>query len=110
MQQDIEYVESLPDYINRFIGSNSKELLRIYNENTKELGIGCLMMNCINSENKMDVYFYSKDMYIGATEDNAVKSDYYSKDNWDNIYNKSNDRRICIVNDIDENNIFIVYI
>ena len=91
MQQDIEYVESLPDYINRFIGSNSKELLRIYNENTKELGIGCLMMNCINSENKMDVYFYSKD-------------------NWDNIYNKSNDRRICIVNDIDENNIFIVYI
>ena len=100
MQQDIEYVESLPDYINRFIGSNSKELLRIYNENTKELGIGCLKMNCINSENKMDVYFYSKDMYI----------DNYSKDNWDNIYNKSNDRRICIVNDIDENNIFIVYI
>lgn len=98
---DIKHVDIMPEYIKSFIQSNKEQLSNIYEvgyqNNNNE---GCLGMNCSIETNKMDVFFMNNDLIL-----NHITSETYEK-----IKSDSNDKSIYLINDLDINSLFIIYI
>ena len=96
----IQTIESTPPYIGEFIKTNMKQLSDIHDVNIKEQGIGCLGFHCSQTENKMDVYFMNEEMMLKQLQ----------KESWEQLKQSINGKRLFLVNDLDINSIFLVYI
>ena len=96
----IQTIDSTPPYIGKFIKNNMKQLSDIHDEGIKEHGVGCLGFNCSQTENKMDVFFMNEEMMLKQLQ----------KESWEQLKKTINDKMLFLVNDLDINSIFLVYI
>mgnify|MGYP001446692945 CR=1 FL=1 len=98
----IQTINSAPEYINIFIKNNLEKLTGIYDEgiNINKDG-GVLFFQCSEENNKMDVQFKNNEMMLEILE----------KDSWENLkLSIQENKKLFIVNDIDTNSIFLIYI
>ena len=96
---NIQNISSAPEYISKFINHNFTKLIEIYDEGISENGCGVLSFKCSESENKMDVYFMNESQILLNLQ----------KESWENLKN-STDKRIFMINDLDKNSIFLIYV
>ena len=95
----VQNISSTPEYISKFINFNFTKLIEIYDNGIKENESGILFFSCSEKENKMDVIFLN--------EVNIIS--YLEKKNWEDLKN-STDKKIFMVNDLDKNSIFLIYV
>ena len=96
----IQNIDSTPEYISNFLKSNLGQLKNIHDEGKQENGEGCLGFKCSEKENTMDV-FYMNETLILQTLDN---------ESWQQLKSTIQEKRLFLINDLDINSIFLVYI
>ena len=96
---NVQNINSAPEYINKFINHNFTKLIEIYDQGISENGTGVLSFKCSESENKMDVYFMNESQILVNLQ----------KESWENLKN-STDKKIFMVNDLDKNSIFLIFV
>ena len=96
---NIQNINSAPPYISNFISYNFTKLIEIYDNGINEFGSGVLSFKCSEIENKMDVYFMNEQQILLNLQ----------KESWENLKN-STDKKIFMVNDLDKNSIFLIYV
>lgn len=96
---NIQNISSAPDYISSFINQNFTKLMEIYDEGVSENGCGVLSFKCSEIQNKMDVFFMNETQILVNLQ----------KESWENL-KKSTDKNIFMVNDLDKNAIFLIYV
>ena len=96
---NIQNISSAPDYISSFINQNFTKLMEIYDEGISENGCGVLSFKCSEIQNKMDVFFMNETQILVNLQ----------KESWENL-KKSTDKKIFMVNDLDKNAIFLIYV
>ena len=96
---NVQHISSAPEYISKFINHNFTKLIEIYDQGISENGCGVLSFKCSESENKMDVYFMNESQILLNLQ----------KESWENLKN-STDKKIFMVNDLDKNSIFLIYV
>ena len=97
---EIQHASSTPPYIDDFLKKNMVQLVEIHDEGIKENGTGCLGFKCSQKENKMDVFFMTEDLLL----------DMLKKDSWENLKENIGSRKLFLIQDLDMNAIFLVYI
>ena len=101
---NIQNVDSAPDYIQKFIHMNMEDLCNIYDEGLEanpELEKGILCFQCSQEENKMDVQFMNDEMMCEILK----------KDSLMNLKNNIPDnKKLFFVMDSDLNSVFLIYI
>ena len=95
----IQNINSSPEYISNFINFNYTALVDIYDNGISDNGSGLLFFMCSEKENKMDVTFLN--------DENITL--HLKKESWENL-KKSTDKKIFMVNDLDKNSIFLIYV
>ena len=96
----IQNIDSTPPYINEFLKKNMEQLLHIYDEGKQEHGLGCLGFKCSEEENKMDVFYMNEESMLTMLQ----------KESWEQLKETINDKKLFVVNDLDRNAIFLVYV
>ena len=96
---NVQNISSAPKYISNFINHNYTKLIEIYDQGISENDYGVLSFKCSESENKMDVYFMNESQILINLQ----------KESWENLKN-STDKKIFMVNDLDKNSIFLIYV
>ena len=96
---NVQHISSAPEYISKFINHNFTKLIEIYDQGISENGCGVLSFKCSESEKKMDVYFMNEEQILVNLQ----------KESWENLKN-STDKKIFMVNDLDKNSIFLIYV
>ena len=76
------------------------QLVEIHDRGIEEHKTGCLGFNCSQKENKMDVYFMNEDIILQSIQ----------KESWENLKQGIGSKKLFLIQDIDENRIFLVYI
>lgn len=95
----IQTIGSVPDYINTFVKFQRESLEEIRIKSESELGPGCLTLRCSQEKNIMDVIYLDDDNMIKLFE------------NWMTLsQNIPKEKILYIVQDIDMNSIFLLYI
>ena len=97
---EIQMIESTPSYIDEFLKKNIKKLIEIHDNGIKEHKEGCLGLKCSSEENKMDAFFMDETIIIKTIQ----------KDSWEQLKKSLNDKKLFMINDLDLNSIFLVYI
>ena len=98
---DIKNTSSAPVYIERFLQNNKSKLDEIYDAGLQENnGIGCLGLKCSEKENKMDVFFMNEELLLQQLQ----------KESWENLKASIVGKKLYMVNDLDLNSIFLVYL
>lgn len=95
----IQNINSSPEYISKFINFNYTALVDIYDNGISDNGSGLLFFMCSEKENNMDVTFLN--------DENITL--HLKKESWENL-KKSTDKKIFMVNDLDKNSIFLIYV
>ena len=100
---NIQNISTLPPYIGDFVNTNRDQLLMIYEEGMKDNEtIGILKMVCSQADNKMDVQF---------SDENDIINNVLQKESWEGLKNTiKDDKKLFIINDLDKNSIFLLYI
>lgn len=98
----IQNISSTPEYISNFINSNLEQLNNIHDGGMDGFKEGCLGLRCSEEENTMDVFFMNRDLLIKNM----------SEESWEQlkISLKERQKKLFLVNDLDRNAIFLVYI
>jgi len=96
----IQQADSTPPYITDFLKKNMVKLMEIHDEGKENSGIGCLGFKCSQTENKMDVFYM----------DEKAMLQQLNEDSWENLKETIGNKRLFLVNDLDLNSIFLVYI
>ena len=96
---NVQNVSSAPPYISNFINNNFTKLIEIYDEGKTAEGPGVLAFKCSQENNKMDVYYLNEYNILSQI----------TKETWENLKN-STDKKIFMVNDLDNNSVFLIYI
>ena len=97
----ITNVKSTPPYIESFLQANSKQLFEIYDQGMKEHNnVGCLGLKCSEKENKMDVFFMNEESLLQTLK----------QDSWDSLKESIQGRKLFMIQDLDLNSIFLVYL
>ena len=97
----VQNINSAPEYINIFIKNNLEKLTEIYDkgiDNYKDGGV--LFLKCSEEKNIMDVQFKNNEMMLEILEKNS----------WENLKSSIQGKKLFIINDIDKNSIFLIYI
>ena len=97
---EIQHASTTPSYIDEFLKTNMVKLVEIHDEGIKENGIGCLGFKCSQKENTMDVFFMSEDIILQLLQ----------KESWEDLKNNIENRKLFLIQDLDEERIFLVYI
>tara|TARA_B110000046_G_scaffold153207_1_gene162647 strand:+ start:242 stop:538 length:297 start_codon:yes stop_codon:yes gene_type:complete len=97
---NVQNISSAPEYISEFINQNFTKLIEIYDEGIKEFSIGVLSFKCSEEENKMDVFFMNEEQILLNLQ----------KESWENLKNSLNNKKLFMVNDLDKNAIFLIYV
>ena len=96
---NVQNISSAPSYISNFINHNFTKLIEIYDESKMNEGEGVLSFKCSEQDNKMDVFYLN--------ETNILTQ--ITKETWENL-KQSTDKKIFMVNDLDNNSVFLIYI
>jgi hypothetical protein len=97
----VQNISRAPDYINKFIDTNLKDLLNIYHEGSEHFKEGCLVFQCSKETNTMDVQFWGNEQMCVLLEQQS----------WEQLKkNIPQDKKLFFVNDKDQNSIFLIYI
>ena len=101
---EIQNIDSAPDYIHKFIHMNMKDLCNIYDEgmnNNPELDKGIIYFQCSEKENKMDVQFMNDEMMCEVIQ----------KESLDKLKNNiQENKKLFFVQDLDINSIFLLQV
>lgn len=96
----IQNIESTPEYIGKFLRENMDQLINIHDEGMEEHKTGCLGFKCSETENKMDVFFMTEEILLQILQ----------KESWEQLKGTINDKKLFLINDLDKNSIFLVYV
>lgn len=97
----IQNVKSTPPYVESFLQTNSDKLFEIYDQGMKEHNnVGCLGLKCSEKENKMDVFFMNEELLLQTLK----------QDSWDSLKESIQGRKLFMIQDLDLNSIFLVYL
>ena len=96
----IQNIDSTPPYINDFLKKNMEQLIQIHDEGKQEHGIGCLGFKCSEEENTMDVFYMNEETMLTMLQ----------KESWEQLKTTINDKKLFLVNDLDKNALFLVYV
>ena len=97
---EIQMIGSTPSYIDDFLKKNMNKLIEIHDKGIKEQTEGCLGLKCSSEENKMDAFFMNETTIVKMLQ----------KDSWEQLKNNLNGKKLFMINDLDLNSIFLVYI
>jgi hypothetical protein len=97
---EIQMIGSTPSYIDDFLKKNMNKLIEIHDKGIKEHTEGCLGLKCSSEENKMDAFFMNETTIVKMLQ----------KDSWEQLKNNLNGKKLFMINDLDLNSIFLVYI
>ena len=100
MSTTIQEAHSTPEYIDTFLKANMVKLVEIHDKGIEEHKVGCLGFKCSQKENKMDVFFMNEDIILQQLQ----------KESWENLKQGIGSKKLFLIEDIDENRIFLVYI
>ena len=92
--------KKIHENIDEFLKTNMVKLVEIHDEGIKENGIGCLGLKCSQKENTMDVFFMSEGIILQLLQ----------KESWEDLKNNIENRKLFLIQDLDEKRIFLVYI
>tara|TARA_B100000575_G_C22620594_1_gene385238 strand:- start:200 stop:490 length:291 start_codon:yes stop_codon:yes gene_type:complete len=95
---NIQNINNLPDFIDKFIKFNHDKLIEIYNEGIKNHKEGILYFQCEREKNNVDVFFLYKEKII----------EMISEENWKMLKQDASDKKIFFIKE--NNNIFILKI
>ncbi len=96
----IQNIESTPNYISNFLKTNMEQLYNIHDEGKQEQGNGCLGLKCSEKENTMDVFYMNETTLIKTL----------NKESWEQLKTTIGEKRLFLINDLDLNSIFLIYI
>ena len=96
----IQTIDSTPPYISEFLKKNMDQLVNIHDEGFKEHGIGCLGFKCSETDNKMDVFYMDEGNMLIMLE----------KESWEQLKSTMDGKKLFLVNDLDKNAIFLIYV
>jgi len=96
----IQTINSAPPYISEFIKKNMEQLIQIHDEGKQEHAIGCLGFKCSETENTMDVFYMNEENMLTMLQ----------KESWEQLKNTIIEKRLFLVNDLDKNSIFLIYV
>ena len=90
-------INQLPTYIKEFLQTNMAKLMEIYNNGINENNEGQLVMKCNEKDNKMDVFFLTHILI---------------QEHFPDVYTKIKDtqQKLIIIQDLELQSIFLVYI
>ena len=98
----IQNVDSAPDYIMKFIHSNMEQLCVIYDEglsNNPGLEKGIMVFQCSEKDNKMDVQFMTDEMMCEILEKESVM----------NLKNNiQENKKLFFIQDLDRKCVFLI--
>ena len=97
---EIQQASTTPSYIDKFIRQNMEQLVQIHDEGIDENKSGCLGFKCSEKENKMDVFFMNEELILRMIQ----------KESWEDLKNNIGNRKLFFINDLDMNEIFLLYI
>ena len=97
---NVQNISSAPPYISKFIKHNFTKLIEIYEEGIEEHVTGVLSFKCSEELDKMDVFFLNEEQILLNLQ----------KESWENLKNSINGRKLFMVNDLDKNSIFLIYV
>lgn len=97
---NVQNIESTPDYINSFLRANMEQLVNIHDEGENEYGLGCLGFKCSESENKMDVFYMNEELILNMIQ----------KESWEQLKETITEKKLFLINDLDRSAIFLVYV
>ena len=88
---NIQNINSLPDYIDKFIKFNLDKLAEIYNEGINLHNIGLLYFQCDKDENTVDVFFLSPEKII----------EMITEESWEQLRIDAGDKKIFLIKESD---------
>lgn len=97
---EIQSADSVPPYISLFLKNNLEQLINIHDEGKQEYGEGCLGFKCSEKENKMDVFFMNERLILQTIKNQE----------WQQLKSTIQEKRLFLINDLDINSIFLIYI
>ena len=97
---NIQNISSLPPYLNKFMKNNFDKLNEIYAEHKKNVGDGVLSFKCNETENKVDVLYMMEELILQN----------FSKETWESLKVQRGDKKIYLIEDLEKNSMFIVYV
>ena len=92
----VQNIKSAPDYIHNFLESNIDQLNKIYSDEKKDQGSGILYCKCSMVDNKLELIYMNKNLFI----------DLYKEDLWNSI---QTDKKSIFFQDLDINENFVLY-
>tara|TARA_B100001123_G_scaffold412646_1_gene510130 strand:- start:848 stop:1138 length:291 start_codon:yes stop_codon:yes gene_type:complete len=95
---NIQNINSLPDFIDKFIKFNHDKLIEIYDEGNKAYTEGLLYFQCDKEKNNVDVFFLYREKII----------DMISEESWEMLKKDANDKKIFLIKESE--NMFILKI
>jgi len=93
---NIQNINSLPDFIDRFIKFNHDKLIEIYDEGIKVHTEGLLYFQCSKEKNNVDVFFLFREKVV----------EMISEESWEMLKRDADDKKIFLIKESD--NMFIL--
>ena len=95
---NIQNINSLPDFIDKFIKFNHDKLIEIYDEGIKIHEEGLLYFQCDKEGNNVNVFFLYKEKIV----------DMISEESWEMLKKDAGDKKIFLIKEA--SNMFILKI
>lgn len=96
----IQSASSTPPHITDFMNQNMVKLMEIYETGISQEKFGCLGLKCSQKDNKMDVFFMNEEMLSSMIQ----------KDSFDNLKESMENKKLFLIQELDMNSIFLVYL
>ena len=95
---NIQNINSLPEFIDKFIKFNHDKLIEIYNEGINTYNEGLLYFQCDKDENKVDVFFLHREKII----------EMITEESWEQLKIDAGDKKLFLIKESE--NMFILKI
>ena len=95
---NVQNINSLPDFIDKFIKFNHDKLIEIYDEGIKVHTEGLLYFQCDKEKNNVDVFFLFKEKVV----------EMISEESWEMLKKDALDKKIFLIKEA--SNMFILKI
>ena len=95
---NVQNINSLPDFIDRFIKFNHDKLIEIYDEGIKVHTEGLLYFQCDREKNNVDVMFLFREKVV----------EMISEESWEMLKRDAGDKKIFLIKESE--NMFILKI
>jgi hypothetical protein len=95
---NIQNINSLPDFIDKFIKFNNNKLIEIYDIGIQEYKEGLLYFECDKEKNNVDVFFLFREKVV----------EMISEESWEMLKQDAGDKKIFLIKESD--NMYILKI